>query len=95
MQKIGRLVFGVSSQYAWEVVESAIRLLAEAPVAVANFAGADPALPGLIAADELPELSRSFPAVVAPCASDQRRGAVQAAELLHNTWGDFVPAGPG
>ncbi len=75
------IVFGVSTTFAWDVVEACIRATSAVPLSVANVPGADPELPGLVGIAEVaPDEMSGRSVVVAPSSPRQRRATVEAAE---------------
>ena len=77
MRKASLTVFAVGSPYAWDVVESALRLGLRV-ICVDNLGGADAGLPGLIGPDGIDGASRG-PFVVGVASADHRGLAAEAA----------------
>lgn len=79
MTNDGWLVFGVSTPYAWDVIESCVRRDGQTPMAVANVADFDHDLPGIVQLEDVADADLLRWAVVAPSHGAQRALAVAAA----------------
>lgn len=77
MPKASLTVFAVGSPYAWDVVESALRLGLRV-TCVDNLGGADAGLPGLVGPEGLDDAPRG-PFVLGLASADHRGPAAQAA----------------